>query len=303
MTARVVFDLPACRSGCGIHYNCPMTPPSAEPSSSDLESRFAGLARRAQQLPPPGARPLTVSSRVAGWATPRATEVMAGMPGVHIEAEAVHLTAAPAQGCPINAVLEGIAVALRDAGCLRVWRGELLDVVGEGRVLGRIERAAVRPLGMLTQAVHLSAWSPDGRMWIARRALDKPTDPGLWDTLAGGLAASGEDLDAALLRESHEEAGLRAVDLMNHGPLRTVLRMHRRLPDGYQVENVLVADCVLAADVTPVNQDGEVMAFRCLDPDTLQAQMAQGVFTLEAELCILDSLQHRLQARLAAQAP
>lgn len=279
-----------------------MNSPSAEPSSSDLASRFSGLARRAQQLPPPGARPLTVSSRVAGWATPRATEVMAGMPGVHVEDEAVHLTAAPSQGCPLNVVLEKIAVALRDAGCLRAWRGELLDVVGEGRVLGRIERAAVRPLGMLTQAVHLTAWSPDGHMWIARRALDKPTDPGLWDTLAGGLAAAGEDLDVALLRESYEEAGLQAVDLMNHGPLRTVLRMHRRLPEGYQVENLLLSDCVLDASVSPRNIDGEVSEIRCVDLVQLWGMLCNGRFTLEAELAILDSLRMRA-AGAGARAP
>ena len=270
-----------------------MNPPCAEPSSSDLARRFAGLVRRAQQLPPPGARPLTVCSRVAGWATQRATDVMAGMPGVHVEAEAVHLNAAPAQGCPLNVVLERIALALRDAGCLRAWRGELLDVVGEGRVLGRIERAAVRPLGMLTQAVHLNAWSPDGRMWVARRALDKPTDPGLWDTLAGGLAASGEDLDAALLRESHEEAGLRAIDLVVHGPLRTVLRMHRRLPEGYQVENLLLSDCTLDAAAAPANLDGEVSEIRCIDVPQLWGMLCNGRFTLEAELAILDSLMVR----------
>src|SRR3546814_17561283 len=144
-----------------------MNAPSAEPSPSDLASRFSGLARRAQQLPPPGARPLTVSSRVAGWATPRATEVMAGMPGVHVEDEAVHLTAAPSHGYPLNTVLEQIAFALRDAGCLRAWRGELLDVVGEGLVLGRIERASVRTPRMLTPAVPRKAVSPTWPRWLS----------------------------------------------------------------------------------------------------------------------------------------
>src|SRR3546814_3997194 len=66
----------------------------------------------------------------------------------------------------------------------------------------------MRPLGLLTRAVHLNAWTPDGRLWIARRALSKSTDPGMWDTLVGGLAGSREDLEQALLRECAEEAGL-----------------------------------------------------------------------------------------------
>lgn len=276
-----------------LHYNWPMNAPSVVPTLTDLNTRFTGLVRRAQQLPPPGARPLTVANRVAGWITPRATALIARLPGVHVEDEAVHLNAAPGRRLALNAVLANIATTLRDAGVLRVWRDELLDVVGEGRLLGRIERAAVRPMGMLTQAVHLNAWSPDGRLWIARRALDKATNPGLWDTLAGGLAAAGEELDTALLRESHEEAGLLAVDLAAHQPLRTVLRMHRRLPEGYQVENLLLSDCVLDAAATPTNLDGEVSEIRCVGIAELWEMLCQGRFTLEADLAIVDSLRLR----------
>uniref|UniRef100_UPI0033413BDD NUDIX hydrolase n=1 Tax=Castellaniella defragrans TaxID=75697 RepID=UPI0033413BDD len=270
-----------------------MTFPSIVPAPHELDARFTRLLRRAQQLPPPGSRPLTVAARVAGWVAPRAVEAVAGLPGVHVEDEAVHITAALRQGLNLDAVLRGIAEALRAAQCLRAWRDELLDVIGEGRVLARIERAAVRPLGLLTQAVHLNAWAPDGRLWIARRALDKSTDPGLWDTLSGGLVAAGEDHETALLRESREEAGLRAVEIAGHGPLRMVLRMHRRLPEGYQVENLLLCDCVLDAAVTPVNMDGEVCEIRCVAVAELWEMLGHGAFTLEAELAILDSLRMR----------
>src|SRR5690606_32509291 len=124
-------------------------------------------------------------------------------------------------------------------------------------------------------------------------ALNKSTDPGMWDTLAGGLVAAGEDLESALLRESFEEAGLPAVALAAHGPLRTVLRMHRRLDDGYQVENVLNSDCVLDEGVVPHNLDGEVLTFRCVAMPELWDMIVHGAFTLEAELAILDSLRHR----------
>src|SRR5690606_23139884 len=167
------------------------------------------------------------------------------------------------------------------------------DVIGEGRRLGAIERAAVRPLGLLTKAVHLNAWSPDGRLWIARRSSSKSTDPGLWDTLVGGLVGAGESLDLALLRESNEEAGLEAADLESRSPLRIILRMHRRLPEGYQVEDVLVSDCVLAESVQPRNLDGEVSEIRLVGMDELQALIEAGEFTREAELVVLDGLQKR----------
>jgi 8-oxo-dGTP pyrophosphatase MutT (NUDIX family) len=180
---------------------------------------------------------------------------------------------------------------LREADCLRGWRDELLDVHDEsGRRLGAIERAAVRPLGILTRAVHLNAWTPDGRLWVARRALDKATDPGMWDTLVGGLVASGESLDLALIRECEEEAGLTPHDVRGRDPMRTVLRMHRRLPEGYQVEDLLVSRCVLDAGVVPSNQDGEVMEFAAVTREQARAMAAAGEFTLEAAIVVVDDI-------------
>ncbi|MEO6958779.1 MAG: DUF4743 domain-containing protein, partial [Burkholderiaceae bacterium] len=212
-----------------------MSEPHLYPLITAIDQRYQQLARRVQQLPPAGSRPLTVAGKVSGWVTPKATRALAAVPGVHVEPEAVHIRAAASKRMTLNVVLAQAALTLKDAGCLRGWRDELLDVVGEGRKLSVIERAAVRPLGLLTKAVHLNAWSPAGGMWIARRAPTKLTDPGKWDTLAGGLAAAGESLDASLLRESNEEAGLSPAQLESHTPLQIILRMHRRLPEGYQV--------------------------------------------------------------------
>ncbi len=264
----------------------------------DLGARYQQLIKRIQQLPPVGSRPLTVAGRVAGWITAKATGHLEGLPGIHIGDEAVHITASLPKRLPLDAVMAQLAAALKDTGCLRGWRNELLDVYGEGRRLAAMERAAMRPLGLLTKAVHLNAWSPDGRLWVARRALDKSTDPGMWDTLVGGLAGAGENLDTALLRESYEEAGLSAADIQNREPMRIILRMHRRLPEGYQVEDVLVSDCVLAESVSPQNMDGEVSEVRLVTVEELWAMVEDGAFTREAELVILDGLKHRLQQGL-----
>ncbi|MFW7340858.1 DUF4743 domain-containing protein [Pollutimonas sp. H1-120] len=263
-----------------------------------LDTRYKLLSKRIQQLPPGGSRPLTVAGKVAGWITAKATSHLCDLPGVHIEPEAVHVTAAPTQRLPLNSVLAQLAVSLKDTGCLRGWRDELLDVIGEGRRLGVIERAAVRPLGLLTKAVHLNAWSPDGRLWIARRSSNKSTDPGMWDTLVGGLAGAGENLDVSLLRESNEEAGLAPADIEGRSPLRIILRMHRRLPEGYQVEDVLVSDCTLAESVAPRNLDGEVSEIRLVSVDDLWSMVQADEFTREAELVILEGLQKRIREGL-----
>lgn len=273
-----------------FHYNLAMTISLPSTLFPAVSARYQGLLPRIQQLPPAGARPLTVAGRVSGWITARATLAVAGLPGVLVTDEAVHVQSHPGRRLPLDAVLCSIATALKEAGCLRGWRNELLDVVGEGQVLGVIERAALRPMGLLTRAVHLNAWTPDGRLYVARRASTKSTDPGMLDTLVGGLSAAGESLDTSLLRESQEEAGLLPDMLVNRTPIRVITRMHRRLPEGYQVEDALVSECVLDAAVCPANQDGEVSEILMLSIDEVWSRILADEFTLEAELVVLDCL-------------
>lgn len=273
-----------------------MTSTGASSLSKAIDERHAALLHALQQLPPKGSRPLTVSGRVAGWVTARATAALRGLPGVHVEDEAVHIASSSSPRMSLNAVLVRAAQVLDEAGCIRSWRNEMLDVVGEGRRLAVIERGAVRPLGLLTRAVHLNAWTPREELWIARRAMTKGTDPGKWDTLVGGLAGAGESLDSALVRESAEEAGLAAANLERRSPLRVILRLHRRLPEGYQVEDVLISECVLPDDVTPVNQDGEVSEFRCAGVEEVWSLIQAREFTAEAELVLLEGMRNRFGA-------
>ncbi|CUI45892.1 NUDIX hydrolase [Achromobacter kerstersii] len=261
-----------------------------------LSDLYAELCARAQEPAPDGAHALYIAGRRCGWATHAACDALRGAPGIDCDDTALHIGAALAPGAALNAVLEQTAELLRQANCLRGWRDELLDVMDGEAPLGVIERAAVRPLGLLTKAVHLNAWTPDGRIWVARRALSKSTDPGMWDTLVGGLAGSGEDLELALVRECGEEAGLDAPDLAQRTPLRTILRIHRRLPEGYQVEDVLTSTCVLAADARPANRDGEVMEIAVAEVSTVVRQITDGEFTLEAALVLVEDIMQRQAA-------
>ena len=60
--------------------------------------------------------------------------------------------------------LAELAAWLREQGLASRWRDELLPVIdAEGKLHGAIERAAMRPLGLITQAVHLVGRHPDGR--------------------------------------------------------------------------------------------------------------------------------------------
>ncbi|MES3000185.1 MAG: NUDIX domain-containing protein [Pseudomonadota bacterium] len=189
----------------------------------------------------------------------------------------------------ITASLGAIAFALRDAGAAHAWRDEQLAVTDEsGTLLGTVERAVVRPLGIATRAVHLVGFSPDGRHWVQQRSLTKPNDPGRWDTLMGGMIPACDSVDQALERETWEEAGLRIAQLreLKHGG-RVAMRCHTESGrGGYVVEHIEWYRCVVPDGVVPQNQDGEVERFELLAPDEVAGRIARDAFTLEAALVL-----------------
>lgn len=190
----------------------------------------------------------------------------------------------------VTAGLDAMARALREAGLAHVWRNEQLAVTGaQGERLGTVERAVVRPLGIATHAVHLVGAAGNGRVWVQQRALNKPNDPGLWDTLMGGMIAATDTLAQALVRETWEEAGLVLESLQDvvYGG-----RVSLRHPSadgqgaGYLVEHIDWYHCTVPDTLAPVNQDGEVARFALLDQHELVGKMQQGEFTLEAALIL-----------------
>ncbi len=181
-----------------------------------------------------------------------------------------------------------VANAMRERGVAHVWRDEQLAVTDEaGTVVGTVERAVVRPLGITTFAVHLAALSPDGRHWVQQRSLSKPNDPGLWDTLMGGMVPACDSLPQALARETWEEAGLHLeqVEQLAHGG-RVSTRRPSDKPGGYVVEHIDWYRCEVPHGVVPVNQDGEVAEFRLMDSAEVRARIARSEFTLEAALVL-----------------
>lgn len=190
----------------------------------------------------------------------------------------------------VSAGLNALALALHQAGLAGAWRDEQLAVAGPaGDVLGTVERAAVRPLGLTTHAVHLVGWAADGRIWVQQRALTKSNDPGLWDTLMGGMVPASDTLQQALARETWEEAGLQLAQLRD---LRHGGRCSFRGPaqdgagTGYVVEHIDWFTCTVPDGVRPVNQDGEVAQFALLEPGEVLRRMQRDEFTLEAAVIL-----------------
>jgi 8-oxo-dGTP pyrophosphatase MutT (NUDIX family) len=230
------------------------------------------------------------------------------LPGLSFDGDVLSVN--PVCGKDSPAVLHQMATMLREAGRLGKWRNEALRVTSpNGTVLGYVERAAARALGIKTFAVHLMLYCGES-VWVQQRALDKATDPGMWDTCVGGLVAGDESFELSLEREAMEEAGVDLVDAkkrshkLTRGQTITVRRnlnatkagdpsVHSGQVEGYMFEDLLSWDLSVDATFTPVNQDGEVAQFALWSPSKLMTELERGSLTLEASLMCAESLARR----------
>jgi 8-oxo-dGTP pyrophosphatase MutT (NUDIX family) len=190
---------------------------------------------------------------------------------------------------------------LRADGLIVAWRDETYAVpaLDDGMLLATFERAASRFWGTTTFGAHCNGYvaGADGRpthLWIARRAFDKPTDPGLLDNLVGGGVPHGQSPAACVQREGWEEAGLTPAQMAGLQPGRR-LRVARDVPEGFQLEEVSAYDLALAPGLVPQNQDGEVHSITCMSVAEALARAAAGEMTVDASLVTLDfALRHQL---------
>jgi 8-oxo-dGTP pyrophosphatase MutT (NUDIX family) len=186
--------------------------------------------------------------------------------------------------------LASVVEQLAQEGFIPGWRDERYGISG----LFEIERAAARPFGLTTYAVHVNGISFDEKnMWIARRSASKPIDPGMLDNLVGGGISAGSSLEETLAKEAWEEAGITA-DLARSAKRGGTVRILREVPEGVQSEVISVYDLVLPAGFEPRNQDGEVAEFRCLPFDeVLRLLRDTDEFTLDATLVAMDYFNRR----------
>jgi len=172
---------------------------------------------------------------------------------------------------------------LSEDGFIPGWRNERYRIED----LFEIERAAARPFGLTTRAVHVNG-IVGGRMWVARRSRDKPIDPGMLDNLVGGGVSVGFSLEETLLKEAWEEAGIPA-ELARRATFAARMSVLREVPEGVQSERIDAYDLELPESFRPQNQDGEVSEFMLLP----FAEAGRLELTFEAGLVARDFLSRR----------
>jgi 8-oxo-dGTP pyrophosphatase MutT (NUDIX family) len=227
--------------------------------------------------------PFFAAGRHVGWLRPELAARLAAWPAVFkSSADEVRLLD--------NQSLEGVVEQLAQEGFILGWRNERYGISG----LFEIERAAARPFGLTTYAVHINGISFDEKsMWIARRSASKPIDPGMLDNLVGGGISAGSSLEETLVKEAWEEAGIEA-ELARSAKRGGTVRILREVPEGVQSEVISVYDLRLPADFEPKNQDGEVAEFMLLPfAEVLRLLRDTEQFTLDATLVAMDYFNRR----------
>jgi 8-oxo-dGTP pyrophosphatase MutT (NUDIX family) len=220
--------------------------------------------------------PLALGGRRIGWLRPELAARLSTWPTVFAATpERVTLLKPDA----LIPVLEVLA----EDGFIPGWRNERYRIED----LFDIERAAARPFGLTTQAVHLNGTVGE-RMWLARRSPTKPIDPGMLDNLVGGGVTAGLSPEQVLVKEAWEEAGIPA-ELARTATAGGTVSVLREVPEGVQSETITIYDLELPADFSPQNQDGEVSEFKLLT----FAEVEREGLTYEAGLVALDYLRRR----------
>ena len=241
------------------------------------------------------------SHAAAGYLTPEDAKVLQTLSS-HWARVPLGLHWDTLEGTPASRsqALAEFAKQLYDLGYVTGWRNEKFSfwedhVIGTGsqcleptsllRAAFEMERSAFRFFGLRSHAVHVNGFTHEGHLWCGRRALNKPTDPGMLDNVAAGGLPVGESLQSCGVREMAEEAGISqalALTAASHGHVSTC----RAVATGWHHETLWVYNLLVPPDVMPVNQDGEVSEFTCLSPKQVLAAIASNALTVDAA-CVI----------------
>lgn len=268
--------------------------------STAQQTRLFALAAQARQsAPAPWLRWYCGAQALGLMPAPRASWLALHLPACALAAQGLVWHAEDDSAAARSEQLQATLLLARAQGLLTGWRDErfsfwhaaCVEPEPQESALFSVERSGFRFLGVLSHAVHVNGFLPDGRLWCARRALSKATDPGLLDNVTAGGLPSGETVQGCLQRELAEEAGLfhlQGVGVHAAGRVRTT----RQEPQGWHDEIVHVFNLLLDEDFVPRNQDGEVAEFMCLDAQQVLLAMEAQAFTQDAVQALVQGLRY-----------
>lgn len=222
-------------------------------------------------------RPFRAMGAMVGLVRDDIVEILSGFPEVFpVSRAAVELHPSLGSAEERTEAVDGVLRKLRDAGVVGHWRDEPYPVTsGFGQpTLFTMERAAVPLFGVLAYGLHVNGFvreAGDGmRMWIGRRAYDRPLEPGKLDQMVAGGQPAGLTLAQNLVKECAEEADIPPDLAITAIPVGAISYILER-PEGLRRDVLFNYDLELPADFQPVNTDGEIAEFMLMEMDEVVA--------------------------------
>lgn len=244
-------------------------------------------------------RPWRIARYNLGWVRHDMAKRLADYPEVfEVEQQRVTLNPALNSFDARSAAVELALEALRDGGVIPAWRDEAYPVAptfGAAPLL-QMERAAFPCLGVRAYGVHINGFVREGniiKMWVARRARDKPTFPGMLDNMVAGGLPIDITLRDNIIKECSEEAGIPAA-LAQRAVFAGAISYCKEVPEGLKPDVQFVCDLELPPDFEPRPVDGEVEAFYLWSMDKVMDVVGNTTdFKFNCALVIIDFLIRR----------
>ena len=264
---------------------------SATQITTNWATMMPALLRRVRQCnePVPETPPLVpffVDGTRAGSVAPAVLDALRDFPAVfEVSAESVSLCA-PGSFEERNAAVHEVALNLRERGILTKWRDETLALTTRFDASPPallVERRMIPLLGGKGYGVAVNGHCKDeatgeAYLWVATRADDKATWPGMLDTIAAGALAAGSSPFDAACREAAEEAGV-APELASSSlkPVGAISYVGVDESPIQPKEDVMFCfDLEVPWDYAPVATDGEVAKFERMCVDEVLRCVAYG---------------------------
>lgn len=212
-----------------------------------------------------------------------------------VEADAVHLAPRLDTFEARSAALAQVVRGLVAEGVVAHIHGESYPVTAgdRGEAVCVLDRAAAAHFGIRAFGQHVNGFvrRTDGLyMWVARRAANRRTYPGMLDNLTAGGVPHGVALEDNLGKECFEEAGIPAALARQATPVGA-LSYARVTPAGFKPDVLYCYDLELAEGFEPRCTDGEVQEFHLWPIEEVARRIRDtDEFKLNCNLVIVDFL-------------
>jgi hypothetical protein len=184
---------------------------------------------------------------------------------------------------------------LRGRGLISRWYNEpyLVSRSFSSLPLLNIERGAIPLFGSYGYGVHINGFVRDGgklKMWLGRRAYDRPAEPGKLDQIVAGGQPAGLSLEENVIKECAEEAGMSTVLARKASPVGAISYITER-EEGLRRDILFNYDLELPQDFKPINTDGEVGEFLLWPIEDVAACVESSAnFKFNCSLVVIDFL-------------